>query len=498
MASLRGPPSPACNRRFSRLVGLGMAATIAGCAVGPNYQRPSVPTTPRFKEAEGWRPSLPTDGIDKGAWWSMYNDPVLDSLERRVATSNQTVKAFEAAYRQAHAIVAEGRALYFPTVAGSINLQRSHGGATTTTGTGTTVPTTTTGTGTASSSATTTAVGLLEATWVPDLWGRVRRTVESEKALAQFSAAEIANARLAAQALLAEDYFQLRVLDEEADLFRRTIAGYQEFLRITQVQYREGTQAQSAVNTAETQLYAAQAQLIAIGVLRAQMEHAIAVLVGVPPAMLGIPPARLSREVPVPPAGLPSTLLERRPDIAAAERQVAAANAQIGVAISAYFPNLTLTGDYGASANDLGRLFSAATSFWALGADVSETLLAFGLRHAQVAAARALYDEQVANYRQTVLVAFQGVEDSLAALRILQQQEAVQLQTEATARETVRLVLAQYRAGTVDFTTVVTAEAIALSASVNVLTVLLQRLQASVLLVEDLGGGWSAAELPKS
>jgi NodT family efflux transporter outer membrane factor (OMF) lipoprotein len=202
--------------------------------------------------------------------------------------------------------------------------------------------------------------------------------------------------------------------------------------------------------------------------------------------------------VPVPPAGLPSTLLERRPDIAAAERQVAAANAQIGVAISAYFPNLTLTGDYGASANDLGRLFSAATSFWAVGADVSETLLAFGLRRAQVAAARAVYDEQVANYRQTVLVAFQGVEDSLAALRILQQQEAVQLQTEATARETVRLVLAQYRAGTVDFTTVVTAEAIALSASVNVLTVLLQRLQASVLLVEDLGGGWSAAELPKS
>ena len=492
MASLRRPPLSARDGRFARLVALFMAASIAGCAVGPNYQRPSAPSTPKFKEAEGWRPSNPADHIDKGAWWSIFNDPVLDSLERRVATSNQTVKAFEAAYREAHAIVAEGRAGFFPTVAGAVDLQRSHnGGGTTTTGTGTTVSAPTAGT-------TTVAVGQLEATWVPDLWGRVRRTVESDKALAQAGAAEIANARLAAEALLAQDYFQLRVLDEQAALFRQTVAGFQQFLKLTELQYQQGTQPLSAVLSARTQLLAAESSLIAIGVTRAQMEHAIAVLTGAPPATLSIAPAPLNREIPVPPAGLPSTLLERRPDIAAAERQVAAANAQIGVAISAFFPNLTLTGDSGSSASSLAGLFNSATSFWSLGADVTETLLTFGLRRAQVAAARAFYDQEVANYRQTVLVAFQGVEDSLAALRIYQQQEAVLLQTEAAARQAVQLTLAEYREGTVDYTTVITAQAAALTASFNVLTVLQLRLQASVLLVEDLGGGWSAADLPKS
>jgi NodT family efflux transporter outer membrane factor (OMF) lipoprotein len=424
---------------------------------------------------------------------------VLDSLERRVATSNQTVKAFEAAYRQAHAIVAEGRAGFFPTVAGAIDLQRSHNGGGTTNARGTT----TTGTGATVTAAptagtTTVAVGQLEATWVPDLWGRVRRTVESDKALAQAGAAEIANARLAAEALLAQNYFQLRVLDEQAELFRQTVAGFRQFLELTELQYQEGTQPLSAVLSAKTQLLAAESSLIAIGVTRAQMEHAIAVLTGAPPSTLSIPPAPLNRDVPIPPAGLPSTLLERRPDIAAAERQVAAANAQIGVAVSAYFPDLTLTGNSGGSASSLAGLFNSATSFWSLGANVTETLLAFGLRRAQVAAARAFYDQEVANYRQTVLIAFQGVEDSLAALRIYQQQEAILLQTEAAARQAVQLALAGYREGTVDYTTVITAQAVALSASVNVLTAMQLRLQASVLLVEDLGGGWSAADLPKS
>lgn len=489
MASPRRPPPPARDRRFTRLVALGMAASIAGCAVGPNYQRPTAPSTPAFKEADGWRPSNPADHIDKGAWWSMFNDPVLDSLERRVATSNQTVKAFEAAYRQAHAIVAESRSAFFPTASGSIDLQRSHNSTPSAGGSITGPPT---------GSTTSLAVGQLEATWVPDLWGRVRRTVEGDKALAQAGAADIANARLAAQAALAQNYFQLRVLDEQADLFRQTVAGFRQFLELTQIQYKEGTQPLSAVISAKTQLLAAESSLIAIGVARAQMEHAIAVLAGAPPATLSIPPAPLNRAVPVPPAGLPSTLLERRPDIAAAERQVAAANAQIGVAISAYFPDLTLTGDGGGSAGNLANLLKSATSFWSLGADVTESLLTFGLRRAQVAAARAVYDEQVANYRQTVLTSFQGVEDSLAALRIYQQQEALLLETEAASRQAVQLALAEYREGTVDYTTVITAQAAALSASVNVLTVLQLRLQASVLLVEDLGGGWSAADLPKS
>lgn len=475
-----------------RLARLAATALLAGCAVGPNYQRPSAPVTPRFKEADGWRPSDPADAIDKGAWWSMFNDPVLNGLERRVATSNQTVKQFEAAYREAHAIVAEARSQFFPTVSGAVDLTRSHNVGS---GSAANRPT---GTSVGSSGTSTTSVGELEATWAPDLWGRVRRTVEGQKAAAQESAADLANARLSAQATLAQDYFALRVLDEEAELFRQTVTGFQQYLQLTQLQFKEGTQPYSAVIAAKTQLLGAQSSLIAVGSTRAQMEHAVAVLTGTPPALLSIAPAPVTRAVPIPPAGLPSTLLERRPDVASAERKVASANAQIGVAISAYFPDLTLSGEYGGSAGNLADLFKSATSLWSLGADVSETLLDFGARRAQVAEARAGYDEAVASYRQTVLTAFQGVEDELAALRILQEQEAVLLQAEAAARQTVQLDLLEYREGTVDYTTVITAQATSLSTSVNVLTVLQQRLQASVLLVEDLGGGWSAADLPKS
>ena len=475
-----------------RLARLAATALLAGCAVGPNYQRPSAPATPRFKEADGWRPSDPADAIDKGAWWSMFNDPVLDGLERQVATSNQTVKQFEAAYRQAHAIVAEARSQFFPTVSGAVDLTRGHNVGS---GSAANRPT---GTSVGSGGTSTTSVGELEATWAPDLWGRVRRTVEGQKAAAQESAADLANARLSAQATLAQDYFALRVLDEEAELFRQTVTGFQQYLQLTQLQFKEGTQPYSAVIAAQTQLLGAQSSLIAVGSTRAQMEHAIAVLTGTPPALLTIAPAPVTRAVPIPPAGLPSTLLERRPDVASAERKVASANAQIGVAISAYFPDLTLSGEYGGSASNLADLFKSATSLWSLGADVSETLLDFGARRAQVAEARAGYDEAVASYRQTVLTAFQGVEDELAALRILQEQEAVLLQAEAAARQTVQLDLLEYREGTVDYTTVITAQATSLSTSVNVLTVLQQRLQASVLLVENLGGGWSAADLPKS
>jgi len=250
------------------------------------------------------------------------------------------------------------------------------------------------------------------------------------------------------------------------------------------------------VVSAQSQLYSAQALLISVGSTRAQMEHAIAVLTGAPPATLSISPAPVSRDVPVVPADVPSTLLQRRPDIAAAERQVSSANAQIGVAIAAYFPNLTLSGQYGASGGNLAGLFSAGTGLWSVGADLSATLLDFGQRRAQVASARALYDEDVASYRQTVLTAFEGVEDELADLRVFEQQETVLLQNEAAANEAVRLDLAEYREGVVDYTTVITAQAAALSASQNVLSVLAERYQASVLLVEDLGGGWTASDLP--
>jgi NodT family efflux transporter outer membrane factor (OMF) lipoprotein len=483
-----------------------LTMALGGCAVGPTYHRPSAPTPPAFKEAAGWTPSHPVDALDKGAWWSMFNDPELDALERRVEVSNQTVKQFEAAYRQSHDIVAEARSSLFPTVGALAHAERSKGAAvTTTTGTGATttiggatgVTTTPTSAAAAASRPANSFEAAVEASWIPDLWGKVRRTVESDKALAQASGADLANARLAAQASLAQDYFQLRVLDEEQRLFTQTVAGYQRLVTLTQDQVREGTQPQSAVLTAQTQLYGAQASLMAVGVLRAQMEHAIAILVGVPPSELAIAPKPFSRDIPTPPLSLPSTLLERRPDVAAAERRMASGNALIGVAVSSYFPDITLSGDYGAASSSIGHLFSASTTFWSFGADATETVLDFGLRRAQVRAAKAGYDEDVAVYRQTVLTAFQGVEDELVALRIYQQEQDVLLLTEQAAQQTVKIDLDEYREGTIDYTTVIAAEATQLTSSLNVLTAIENRLNASVLLVENLGGGWTAADLPR-
>jgi len=481
-----------------------IGSLLAGCTVGPNYNRPTAPITPTFKEAAGWTPSHPVDAMDKGAWWSVFNDPVLNGLEQRVAISNQTVKQYEAAYREAHEIVAEARATFLPTLSVTGSAERSKGdsgvgtiGTTTGVGTGTTTGTTTTGTTSTSSSPVNRYGAALEAAWAPDLWGKVRRTVESDKALAQAGAADLANIRLSAQASLAEDYFDLRVMDEETKLYGDTVAAYAKFLKLTQDQVREGTQSRSAVLTAQTQLYGAQASLIAVGVGRAKMEHAIAILIGVGPADLTIAPAALGRDIPVPAADIPSTLLQRRPDVAAAERRMASGNALIGVAVSAYFPDLTLSGEYGFSGSNLSHLFNASNTLWSLGADASETLLDFGLRKAQVSAARAVYDGDVAVYRQTVLTALQGVEDELASLRIYQQQQDVALRTEQSAQEALKLDLDEYREGTIDYTTVITAQATLENASLGVLTVLENRLEASVLLIENLGGGWTATDLPR-
>ena len=461
----------------ARLSLLLVSAALSGCAVGPNYARPSAPTPPQFKEAAGWAPGRPDDAAaDKGAWWTIFNDPLLDQFEQRIATSNQTVKEYEAAYREAKAVAAAAHAGLFPTIGVGADATRSQSSASLS-------PT--------GGKPQTSLTGEVEASWVPDLWGKARRTIEGDKALAEASAADLGNARLAAQAALAGDYFTLRVLDEQKRLYQRTVDDYQQFLSLTTNQYHEGTQALSAVITARTQLYAAQAALIDIGVKRSAMEHAIAVLDGMPPADLTIAPATLSRTVPAPPAGLPSTLLERRPDIAAAERRMAAANAQIGVAVASYFPTITLSGDYGTGASALGGLFGAASSLWSVGASLVGTLFDFGARRAQVRGARAAYDQSVATYRQTVLTAFQGVEDELSALRIYQQEEEVQLRTESAAQQAVELDLNQYKEGTVDYATVIQAQTIALNASQNVLTVLQARLQASVLLIENLGGDWS-------
>jgi NodT family efflux transporter outer membrane factor (OMF) lipoprotein len=336
------------------------------------------------------------------------------------------------------------------------------------------------------------------ATWTPDFWGEVRRTVEANVASAQASAADVADARLAAQGSLAGDYLQLRIADELKRLLDDSAKAYAESLRITKNQYASGIAAQSDVSQAEAQLRATQALAIATGVTRAQFEHAIAVLVGVPPADLTIAPSTFSDRVPEIPPGLPSALLERRPDIAAAERTMQAANAEIGVAVAAFYPTITLSADAGTSAPALNQLISETGEFWSFGAGLVQTVFDSGLRHAQVRAAVAVFDEDLADYRQTVLAAFQQVEDQLAALRILAAQQQVQEEAVAAAREAERIINNQYLAGTQAYTAVVVAQQTALTDAETLLSIREQRLVASADLIEALGGGWSAAKLPNS
>ena len=466
---------------------------LAGCAVGPNYHRPAAPVSQRFKEAEGWKPAEPRQAASGTDWWSVFDDATLDGLEKQIDVSNQTLKASEAAWRQAVALVSQARAGLLPTVAVTAGATRSggSGGRVGTAATGGIVPVPTTH---PSNQFDLTA----NASWDIDIWGKIRRTIESDVANAQASEAQLAAARLSAQATLASDYIQLRIADEQRQLLDRTVEGYARALEIAQNQYKVGVVAKADVITAQTQLQGAQSQQIAVGVTRATLEHAIAVLIGKPPADFSLAVATLGTTVPVVPAGVPSSLLERRPDVAEAERRMAAANAQVGVAVSAYFPDLTLNGSYGFVSNVVSHLVSAPNNLWSFGGSATDTLLDFGARPAQVRQARAAYDGAVATYRQTVLVAFQQVEDELATLRILEQQVALQEQTVNSANLALQLTLNQYKAGTVAYTAVVTAQAIALGDAQTLLTIRQNRLIASVALIQALGGGWNAASLGTS
>jgi NodT family efflux transporter outer membrane factor (OMF) lipoprotein len=462
-------------------------ALVAGCTVGPDYQRPDAPTGAGFKEAAaappGWKLGTPGETIPKGSWWSIYHDPTLDGLEAQVALSNQNIKSFEAQYRQAEAIVDEARSQEYPTVGVSAGVTRSRSGG---------------GVGEISSSghsARTLYTAEGTATWDLDLWGKIRRQVESDRAGAQVSAADLANATLSAQETLATDYFQLRAQDALTQLLTDTVKADTEALRITQNQYKAGTAAPSDVAQAETELASAQAQLVAAGITRQQFEHAIAVLSGQPPSALTLPPGTLATDVPVAPAGLPSALLERRPDIAAAERSMAEENALIGVADAAYYPDISLSADYGFEGNPIGKLFQAANRIWSMGASASETLFDGGERSAAVRAAEATYDSSVATYRQTVLTALQQVEDQLSNLRILQQQAGAEAQAVAAAQHSLDIALNEYRAGTVAYTTVVTAQTALLGDQQAALQVQESRLVASATLVTALGGGWSNEDL---
>ena len=471
--------------------------SLAACTVGPDYQKPPAPVSIAYKEIDGWKPATPKAAASGEAWWSIYNDPVLADLERQVEVSNQTLKADEAAYREAQAIVGEAWASFFPTLGLTGSAVRSGAG-----------PGSTGGGGRSSSGGVSRGINnggsaqnafqaSATASWAPDIWGAVRRTLESDVATAQASAATLAAARLSTQSTLASDYFQLRVEDELAQLLADEVAAFGRSLQITQNRYNAGTAAKTDVETAIAQLENARAQQVATGVPRAEFEHAIAVLVGKPPAEFSIAPTKLPAAIPSMPPNLPSELLERNPTIAADERAMASANAKIGVAIAGYFPNVALGATYGQQSSLLHTLFTAASSIWSFGlTNVSLPLFNGGLTAAQVSAARAAYDETVAEYRQAVLTGFQQVEDELAASRILEEQAAVQDRAVAAAREAELLSLNQYRAGTVDYTTVVTAQATALSNEETAVNIRQSRFVASVNLIEALGGGWNTSQLP--
>jgi len=429
-----------------------------------------VETPAAFKEASGeWVVAQPKDEAPKGKWWRVFGDPVLDELAEQVSVSNQTLRAAEARYTQSRAAVQSARAGLFPTLgasAGASRSRRGEGGSTTSYDVG------------------------LDARWEIDLWGRVRRLVEASRAGEQASAADLEAVRLSLQSELAINYFQLRVTDVQRRLLEDSVKAFGRSLQVTQNRYKAGVAARVDVVQAETQLKSTEAQAVDLKVTRAQLEHAIAVLVGKAPSAFSLEPAKLEARMPDIPPGVPSTLLERRPDVAAAERRVAAANARIGAAQAAYFPALNLTGGAGFASGALSTLVSAPSRIWSLGLGAAATVLDFGARAADVDAARAQYDETVASYRQTVLEALRETEDQLAALRWLAEEDRIQRDAARLARESVALTLNQYKAGTVSFLNVVQVQATQLNEERQTVQLLGRRLAATVALIRALGGSW--------
>ena len=481
---------------FRVVAPLALVLILAGCAVGPNYKRPAAPAPPAFKEAPpvnfkeaeaaGWKQSQPGDAYSKGRWWELYNDAALNALEEQVNVSNQNVLQAEAQYRQAKAAVSVARSALSPVVAAAPAASFAGGAASTSTGSS------------AGASGSRKSFTLpINVSWEPDLWGNIRRGVTASAATAQSLAANVGNARLLYQAELAQDYFGLHGNDGEAELLARTEASYKEYVTLTGNRVAAGVASDLDVAQAETQLYAVQSQLMDLGVERAAFEHAIAILIGKAPADLTIPPVTLNTLPPPVPLDVPSELLERRPDIASAERQVAAANEQIGIAIAAFYPNLSLTGGGGLENSSLAKWFTWPSRFWSVGAQLAETLFDAGRRRGVVAEQQAAYDATVAAYRETVLTAMQQVEDNLAALRILAGEADKVQQTIQAATRARDISSAQYRSGTVDYLAVITAQATLLTADVTAITLLTRRLTASVLLIEGLGGGWNASQFPK-
>ncbi|HEX3557294.1 MAG TPA: efflux transporter outer membrane subunit [Thermoanaerobaculia bacterium] len=472
------------------LAGCGLAAA---CTVGPNYKTPPVEVPAAFKEQPppgvkpgDWKPAQPQDAARRGKWWEVFGDPQLNALEEQVAVSNQTLAQAEAQFRGARAVVAEARAALFPTVTAGASVTTSRGS-------------TGRASGVSGSSGTATVYQVpIDVSYEFDVWGRVRRQIEANVASAQASAADVETVRLSLEAELAVDWFQLHGLDQQRQLLDTAIAGYQKTLQINVNRHDQGVASGADVAQAETQLETTRAQAIDLGVARAELEHAIAILTGKPPADLTIAVAPLGVTPPAIPVELPATLLERRPDIAAAERRVAAANAQIGVATAAYYPSLGLTASGGFASSTLSNLFSLPNRFWSIGPQLLATVFDAGRRRAVTAQAQAAYEAEVAAYRESVLTAFQNVEDNLSSLRILSDEATQQSAAVAAAERSLTLAQNRYNGGITSYLEVITAENAALANERTAVDLAVRRLIASVNLVKALGGGWSTEQLPSA
>ncbi len=468
---------------------------VTSCMVGPKYSRPLAPVPPSFKEAPPeswkgttWKQAQPSDGALRGKWWGIYGDPTLDSLENQVDISNQNVLLAAAQFQEARAAVRIARSSLFPTVTTSPSYSASRSSATLYNFSAGNL-----------TSGTRNSYDLpFDASYTVDLWGSIRRTVRGSEETAQASFAQLANARLIYQGDLAEDYYELRGTDGDVDLIQSTVKVYEDYLKLTQERFKSGVASGADVALAQTQLNTAKAELVDYGVARAQYEHAIAVLAGKPPAEVSIPSQAITVTPPPVPMGLPSQLLERRPDIAAAERHMAAANEQIGIAQAAYYPALILSASGGFETGSLAKWFTLPSGLWSVGPHFAETLLDFGARRGQVQEEQAAYDATVATYRQTVLTAFQQVEDNLAALRVLENEAQAEDLAVKAAQNSLNIETYQYKSGIVDYLSVITAQTTLFQDQASAVNILTRRMAASVLLVEYLGGGWNTSALPSA
>ena len=473
----------ALRRLMLMLTLIATCLALSACMVGPDYVRPPIDVGTSFKESPGWLPANPMTEPTDEQWWTVYDDQTLTELMVRATDSNFSIIQAEAQYRQALALVDSATSGLFPTL--GLNASVNRAGATATGQGGRTV-----------STAGSTFGATANASWEIDLWGGIRRSIEASQASMQASAASLAGVRLSTQTTLALLYVQVRVLDGQARLLADTVSAYERSLRLTQNRYTEGVARRGDVALATAQLETARAQMIDLVWRRGQLENAIAVLLGQTPASFSLPRTAFQLQLPAIPVGVPSTLLERRPDVAAAERRTAAANAQIGVATSAWFPDLTISGNAGYRAAQFSQWFTAPAQVWAIGPALAQVLFDGGLRRAQVAQARAAFDAQAAAYRLTVLRALQEVEDAMLQLRVLAQEQVVQSRAVDASKDALMLARNQYAEGLVDYLTVAVLETSALNNERQQITLMGERLAASVRLIAALGGGWSVSQLP--